>query len=123
MAVITSLRLDVTAPNGGEAVSFGWDEQGTWQYDTVNRELTWIYLADPAPLVVSPSSPRLPICLFEGPPGWQWQAGTYQVRILAGREQENNALQSDFTLTLPQASVDYLEAQPRTWVEARTWPA
>lgn len=107
----------------GEPVSFTWDEQGFWQYDPVNHGLDWIYLADPAPLVVSPNSPQLPICLFIGPPAWSWQAGAYQVRITAGRDQDAGALQSAFTLTLPAKGVEQLNAQPGLWIEAHTSPA
>ncbi len=119
VAVIRGLRLEVLPPDGGAPVTFAWGEQGTWQYDSQSRNLTWIYQADPAPLVVGPSSPQLPICLFEGPSGWQWQAGSYQVTIVAAREQDADALQSTFTMSLPAETVDLITEQPRTWVGIR----
>ncbi len=120
VAVISGLRLEVAAPDGEPPVVFTWDEQGTWQYDTVSRGLTWIYLADSAPLVVGPSSPQLPICLFLGPPGWDWQVGTYDVTIVAERGQGTDALRTQFTVSLPAETVDLITSQPRTWVEVRT---
>lgn len=116
VAVITGLRLEVEAPDGGSPVTFTWGEQGTWEYDTESRGLTWIYQADPAPLVVGPSSPQLPICLFEGPAGWEWQPGEYQVSIVAGREQNPDALRTAFRFALPEAVVDQVTLNPRTWV-------
>ena len=120
VAVVSGLRLEVVGPEGGAATTFIWDEQGTWQYDTVSRGLTWIYEADAAPLVVGPSSPQLPICLFEGPEGWTWQAGTHRVTIVASRGQDANALRADFTVALPEETVELITSQPRTWVEVRT---
>jgi hypothetical protein len=120
VAVISGLRLEVVGPEGGAPTTFIWDEQGTWQYDTVSRGLTWIYQADAAPLVVGPSSPQLPICLFEGPDGWTWQAGTYQVAIVASRGQDAEAMEAAFTVTLPEETVEMITSQPRTWVEVRT---
>ena len=119
VAVISGLRLEVTGPDGGPPASFLWDEQGTWEYDPVNRGLTWIYQADAAPLVVGPSSPQLPTGLFEGPPDWRWQAGTYEVTIVAARGQDADALQTTFAVTLPAETVKLVTTQPRTLVEVR----
>jgi hypothetical protein len=120
VAVVSDLVLHVSGPEGGEPVRFTWDEQGTWQYDPAMQALTWIYLADPAPLVVGPSSPQLPICLFTGPSGWRWQEGTYWVTILAARGPDASPLQAEFTMVLPAESADLINAQPLTWVEVRT---
>ena len=122
-AVVSGLRLEVAGPDGGPPAEFVWDEQGTWAYDPASRGLTWIYQADAAPLVVGPSSPQLPIGLFEGPPGWAWREGTYRVAILAGRGQDRDALRAAFAVTLLAADVELITTQPRTWVEARTAPA
>lgn len=120
VAVISGLQLEVSGPNDAEPATFTWDEQGTWQYDPAGQALTWIYLADPAPLVVGPSSPQLPICLFTGPPGWRWQAGTYWVSILAAQGPGAAPLQTDFTMTLSAESAERINAQPGTWVGVRT---
>jgi hypothetical protein len=120
VAVISGLSLDVSGPDGDAPATFTWDEQGTWQYDPAGQALTWIYLADPAPLVVGPSSPQLPTCLFTGPPGWRWQGGTYWVTIIAARGPDAAPLQTDFTMTLPAQSADQVNAQPGTWVGVRT---
>jgi hypothetical protein len=120
VAVVAGLRLEMTTPDGKTPVTLVWDEQGTWQYDTVNRGLTWIFVADAAPLVVSPSSPQLPYCLFLGPPDWQWQAGDYLVTIVATSGRNAEALRTSFKMTLPAESAEFINEQPRTWVEVRT---
>jgi hypothetical protein len=120
VAVITSLRLEVEEPGGETPVTFSWGEQGTWEYDTESRGLTWIYQADPAPLVVGPSSPQLPICLFEGPADWVWKAGDYRVTIVAGREQNPDALRTTFRVSLADSAVEHITMNPRTWVGVPT---
>ena len=110
-------------PGGGSPQAFAWDEQGTWRYDPGSRGLTWIYLADPAPLVVGPSSPQLPTALFEGPPGWRWRAGEYRVEILAGRGEDPGALRATFAMRLSEAEVALVGADSRNWVAVRTAPA
>lgn len=81
--------------------------------------LTRIFVADAAPLIVGPSSPQLPYCLFEGPPDWRWQAGSYRVTIVADRGPEVSPLRTSFAMTLPAETADFITAQPRTWVEVR----
>lgn len=120
VAVVSGLRLEVAAPDGGAPVPFFWDEQGTMQYDPANRGLTWIYEADAAPLVVGPSSPQLPLCLFVGPPGWVWQSGAYRVTIVAERGENRDALRTDFAMTLATETVEAITTQPRSWREVWT---
>jgi hypothetical protein len=120
MSIISGLQLEVVPPDGGPPIAFIWDEQGTWQYDHESRGLTWIFLADAAPLVVGPSSPQLPYCLFEGPPDWRWQAGTYRVTIIATQEQDADPVRTTFEMTVPAETADFINAQPRTWMEVRT---
>ena len=64
-------------------------------------------------------SPQLPTGLFEGPPDWRWQAGTYEVTIVAARGQDADALQTTFAVTLPAETVKLVTTQPRTLVEVR----
>jgi hypothetical protein len=120
VAIVTGLRLEVSGPDDGWPAAFVWDEQGTWQYDPVGQGLTWIYLADAAPLVVGPSSPQLPICLFEGPPDWRWQEGTYRVTIVAELGQDTDPLRETFEVTLPAEMVELIHSQPGTWIGVRT---
>jgi hypothetical protein len=122
VAVISGLRLEVTPPDGA-VMTFAWDEQGTWQYDPVNRGLTWIFVADAAPLVVGPSSPQLPYCLFLGPPNWRWQAGEYGMAIVATRGQDADELRADFAMTVPEETALAINDQPRRWNEVRTRPS
>ncbi|HEU0115715.1 MAG TPA: hypothetical protein VFQ80_13605 [Thermomicrobiales bacterium] len=107
--VITAIRLEVA---GGDAAveSFHWAEQGSWTYDHASRSLTWAYVGDPAPLVVSPSAPQLPICLFAGPAGSSWKAGPYRVTIVADRAVGGAPLRASFAMTIPPDAIAAVNA-------------
>lgn len=111
--VITDLRLLVApAADDGAALTMRWEAQGTWDYDPVAEELTFIFLADPGPLVVSPASPQQPLGLFEGPPGWRWEAGTYQITVLAERAVGGDPLRATFAVIFSEEEVRAVNAEP-----------
>ena len=82
--------------------------------------LTWIHQADSAPLVVGPSSPQLPICLFQGPPDWHWQACTYLLTIVAERDQDPDAMRAPFAIPLSAEDAALLNERSKRWGEVRT---
>lgn len=84
--VIRTMTLVVERVGDGsttEPVSFSWAEQATFEYDQVTGELNYRWLADAAPLVVSPDRAQTPICVFNGPPGWYFEPGTYRLTLIA----------------------------------------
>jgi hypothetical protein len=107
-AVITKFQLEVAAPDGQQPAIFNCDEFGSWQYDSVNRWLYWMYQGDAAPLAVSPASPQLPTCNFIGPFGWSWKPGDYQVIILAWLPQKSEPLRASFTMTVSDQALEYI---------------
>lgn len=108
--VITGLRLQVAPDQGGGPVGFRWDEQGSWSYDPGTRELTYMYVADARPLLVSPNNPQLPVGVFVGPQGWSFGAGTYRLTFVAERAIGSMQLRGDFKLTFTQKAIDDLNA-------------
>jgi hypothetical protein len=106
--VIGQLAVQVASTAGGTPVPFGWDEQGTWLYDTQNYVLTWQFVADPAPLVVGPGDPQFPTGLFIAPAGWLWQPGTYRVTAIAERTVNRQPIQESLEFALTQDQVDFL---------------
>jgi hypothetical protein len=119
VAVIAGMEMLVTKPDG-ELATFTWTEQGIWEYDPVSRGLTWFFQADAAPLVVGPSSPQLPICLFESPTGWRWQDGAYRLTIAATRGQGSHSLETTFGMMVSAETAEYLNANPRALWELNT---
>lgn len=118
--VVTGMTATLTWAGGGEPVALRWDEQGAWVYDSNSHELTWTFVADPAPLIVSRSSPQLPMCLFLAPADWQWQAGDYVLHLTADRKIRSDPLEGEiaFSVTANQAAA--LTASPGTFFEILT---
>ena len=124
VAVISDVRLEVMAPGRSSPLPFMWIEQGTWIFDPVVGTSTYSVQADPAPLVVAPNSPQLPICQFLGPPDWQWQPGTYEVTIIAERGEDAPPLRTAFAMTLSQEQADYItEPLGLYYMKVETQPA
>ena len=111
MGVITDLGLEVVTPEGGAPISFVWTEQGEWRNDPL-AAFPWVYyaLGESGPLVVGPSSPQMPTCVFIGPPDWLWQPGDYQVTTVARCGETAPPLRARFTMTLTTDQVESLLA-------------
>ena len=109
--VVTDLRLQVEPAGDGAPAAFRWDETGTWDYDEQNGVFNWAYVGDPAPLVVSPTSPQLPTVLFVGPEGWAWEPRSYQVTVIADRAVAGEPLRQAFALRLSEEVVAELNAR------------
>lgn len=108
--VIEGLSITVSQNDTGSPGLFNWEEQGNWTYDSTaeTNRLTWQYIADPAPLVVGPSDPQLPICLFMAPTGWFWTPGDYRVTVVANRTVKSDPLSDTFEFTVDQIAVGSL---------------
>ncbi len=97
--VITDVSVRADPMNGGVGADFTWQEEGAWTFDPTAKELTYIYLADAGPLMVSPSNPQYPVGLFVGPADWKFQAGDYRITINATRAVGSDPLTGAFTVT------------------------
>jgi hypothetical protein len=110
--VITNLVVDVTPLEEGSPTAFDWDEQGTWVFDHDSRSLTWDWVADPGPLVVSPAAPQMPTGLFMAPSGWLWQPGEYEITVTAETTVSDEVLSESSTLVLSEDTVAQLNDSP-----------
>jgi hypothetical protein len=108
--VIGTLTVEVQPAGGGTPVAFGWDEEGTWLYSTTTHDLTWQFLADPAPLVVGPNDPQFPTGLFIAPAGWAWQSGSYRITAVASRTVVGKPLRGTVAFTLTQQQVGFVSS-------------
>ena len=102
--VIRDLSLLVEPEDGGESATFEWDEQARLVPDE-DGELTYQYVADALPLLVSPRSAQAPFCVFNGPDGWYFEAGTYRLTIEAQRVVASTPLRGSFEITLTEDEV------------------
>jgi hypothetical protein len=106
--VIRGMQLEITPVGGGETVAFAWDEVGRFIFDPADDSLTYQYLADAVPVLIAPDSAQNPLSLFQGPPGWFLEAGTYRVELVADRVVAPTSLEAGFEITLTDADIDFL---------------
>ena len=108
--VIRTMRLHVASNDAGVAATdFAWTQQLRLTSDPESGGLTYEYVGDAVPLVVSPSNAASPLSLFEAPHGWFFAAGTYHLTLTADRVVAGSPLIAEFELTLSQADIDLLE--------------
>jgi hypothetical protein len=108
--VILNLKLRIQPVQGVPPAEFAWDEQGNWTYTPNTQELTWTFVADAAPLLVSPKSAQLPTLLFIGPQDWAFQPGSYRLTLIAERAVNRRPLERSITITLTPEQIDSLNA-------------
>lgn len=109
---IAGIDVTITLSGDDEPATFEWDEQGTWTFNQAARSLTWQWVADPGPLVVSPAVSQQPVGLFMAPDGWYWQAGEYLVTVTAETTVSDDVLTESSSLTLSEDTVTQLNASP-----------
>lgn len=102
--------LDVTGPSA----TFTWREQGSWRYDPVSGELTWLYTGDAAPFIVSAQSPALFTALLIGPPGWTFAPGRYRLTLRAEQGAQARPLTGVVDVVLWPEAVEYINASAGT---------
>ncbi|MFE9995934.1 hypothetical protein [Streptomyces avermitilis] len=98
--VITQVEPRTRAPGPGTRQPvFYWDESGTFTYDRTNHTLSYAWIADPSPLLVSRDKPQQPLMLFKTT-GWKFGSGRYQGRLILHRASGRKPLTEDFCLML-----------------------
>jgi hypothetical protein len=108
--VIRTMRLQVTSADATVAATdFTWTQQLRLTTDPTSGGLSYEYVADAVPLVVSPSNAASPLSLFEAPRGWFFGVGTYQFTLTADRVVAGSPLTAHFEINLTQADIDTLE--------------
>ncbi|MDL2335849.1 MAG: hypothetical protein QFC55_07455 [Chloroflexota bacterium] len=110
--VIRGMSLHVTGPAtdaGAPSADLTWTQQLRLVTDAASGELSYEYVADAMPLVVSPSNAASPLALFEAPHGWFFAAGTYEFTLTADRVVAGSALTATFNVTLSADNVAFLD--------------
>lgn len=104
--VIRDMSLHATGP---ATADFTWTQQLRLETDPKSGGLTYQYVADAVPLVVSPSNAASPLGLFEAPNGWFFGPGTYQFTLNADRVVADSPLTATFSVTLTAEDVAFLD--------------
>lgn len=107
--VVSDLRLLVTPlADGGGAQEFEWDETGLLRFDADSQRLSYEYVSDAGPLLITPREAQNPLALFQGPPGWLFEPGNYEMRLVADRIVAPDSLEATFEMQLTAEDVDFL---------------
>jgi hypothetical protein len=106
--VISGMTLRVQPASGGEPATFTWREIGRFVPDTITGglfRLSYEYVSDAQPLLVSQGNPQAPVGTFIGPVGWYFAPGAYRITLIASRQVNTAPLQHTIQITLSDASV------------------
>ena len=106
--VISGMTLRVQPASGGEPVEFTWQEIGRFVPDTRTAglfRLSYEYVSDAQPLLVSQGNPQAPVGTFIGPVGWYFAPGAYRITLIASRQVNTAPLQRTIQITLSDASI------------------
>jgi len=112
--VISDMRLHVLdGPDGATlpTAAFYWDEQARLEEHPETRTLDYRWVADAAPLLVSPSMAQVPFSVFNGPDGWYFVPGTYEMQLVADRTVATAPLTFDFQIDFSDEEVEFLNDQ------------
>jgi hypothetical protein len=71
--------------------------------------LSYEYVGDAVPLLVSPREAAAPLSLFEAPQGWFFASGDYTLRLVADRVITAEPLSDDFTVSLAGSDIGFLD--------------
>jgi hypothetical protein len=113
---ITGMMLRVERIGSGKPIAFHWTDLARFTWNPATTSMSYDRIGDPAPLPVSPTNPQTPVATFNAPPGWYFTPGTYRMTLIARRALVPWPLQASFTVTLSQATVDFLNQHPHKFL-------
>ncbi|MEP7361579.1 MAG: hypothetical protein ABI744_08370 [Chloroflexota bacterium] len=108
--VIRGMTLHVVAADSTVApADFRWTQQLRLVTDATTGQLTYQYVGDALPLVVSPSNAASPLSLFEAPGGWFFSGGNYNFTLTADRVVAGSPLTATFSVNLTADNITFLD--------------
>lgn len=121
VAVVSGLDATVAPVSGGDPVTFTWEERGTWSYDPATQALTWEFVADPSPLLVSASTPQSPVALMVSDTAMTWRSGSYDV-VIEATPTDGGPVRAAFVVDLDEQTAAQLAADPGRFLEVPVRP-
>jgi hypothetical protein len=107
--VVLGFTLRAEPLAGGAAADFIWDETGEWIFDSETQELSWAYLSDPGPVLLTAQTALAPTLLFVGPADWRFDPGAYRLTLLVEPAVGRGAIQERFGIALTEEDARILE--------------
>jgi hypothetical protein len=97
--VVRDMTLRVQTPRG-QTHEMAWTEQVRLVGGASSDGLSYEYVADAGPLLVSPRTAASPVCLFMAPTGFFFEPGQYTFTLTADRVVAGARLEATFDVTL-----------------------
>jgi hypothetical protein len=113
---ITGMTLRVERVGSRKPIAFHRNDLARFTWDPATGSMSYDRVGDPAPLPVSQTNPQTPLATFNAPPGWYFTPGTYRMTLIARRALVPWPLHASFTVTLSQATVDFLNQNPHKFL-------
>ena len=108
--VIMSMKLQVTALDGGETREFDWHDRAQLGPNVPQANgPQFQYMSDPSPLLISPENPQVPICRFITDSNWKFKPGAYRLTVVAQRAVGQLPLEMSVQVTFTPEMIKYYE--------------
>jgi hypothetical protein len=102
--VITQVELHLRpTTSSSKTPTFFWDETGSFSYSPASRELTYRWVADPSPILVSQSTPQQPLLVFNAL-SWSFTEGRYEGTLVLKRASRQPPLTKSFCLAVSKSA-------------------
>lgn len=103
--------------------TIGWREVGRLYSEPVSGTITYEWVADPSPLMLTRETAQSPLGAFYGAPDLVWWPGEWQAEIRATRAEGDPDLVSRFSFTVSQEDFDLLRSGTPTYVSLPITPS
>jgi hypothetical protein len=111
--VVRNISMRLEPLSGGDPVQLQWVAQGKWEYDASFDSLTYVPGTDAGPMLVSPTTPQVPVAVFRNvePVEWGVAPGDYRLVLTAVREVVQQPLERTVLFTVTQEQADEIASR------------
>ena len=115
--VVRNMSMRLESLSGGDPIQLEWVAQGKWEYDASFDSLQYVPGADAAPMLVSPTTPQVPVAVFRNVEATEWgvQPGDYRLILTATREVVPQPLERAVLFTVTQEQADEIASRSRLY--------
>lgn len=108
--VVETMRLIFTPPGSAVTTRYTlpWRETGKFYQETTSPAINYLWIADPAPLLLSRETAQSPLALFYGDPDLVWAPGVWTAELRGTRAAGDPDLVARFTFEIPQEKFDQM---------------
>jgi hypothetical protein len=120
--VITGLEVQASRSQAESPVKFRWLQSGVLSLSESNDSISYKFTSDPAPLLINSASPQQPVAYCDGPPGWRFEAGTYDISLVAKRAIVSTPLRDVIRITITREQAELLKKKDGLIYSFQTTP-